>query len=186
MAAIVRPAAIQAARKKAEKRKQELIKAQKERVHKEKKQLTEWFVTYDQNKSGVLEHDQLKQLLRDCFDGDPDDAVISVLMEKAGSSVDTTGDGVADARGVPRDALADAIHRYHSYLKEKHLIDKIFDEFDKDKASARARRARRWRCTRDDASPPLLPDFRPARHSCVDARAYVSACPPPPGHRPRL
>ena len=111
MAAIVRPAAIQAARKKAEKRKQELIKAKQERVHKEKKQLTEWFVTYDHNQSGVLEHDQLKQLLRDCFDGDPDDAVISVLMEKAGSSVDTTGDGVANAVGFDTtgDGFVDAI-----------------------------------------------------------------------------
>ena len=142
MAAIVRPAAIQAARKKAEKRKQDLIKAKQEKLHKEKKQLTEWFVTYDHNKSGMLEHDQLKQLLRDCFDGDPDDHAITVLMEKAGSTVDTTGDGVADTRGVPREALSVAIAKYHSYLKERTLIDKIFDEFDKDKASARARRPR--------------------------------------------
>ena len=85
---------------------------------------------------------QLKQLLRDCFDGDPDDHAITVLMEKAGSTVDTTGDGVADTRGVPREALSVAIAKYHSYLKEKTLIDKIFDEFDKDKASARARRPR--------------------------------------------
>ena len=59
-----------------------------------------------------------------------------------GSTVDTTGDGVADTRGVPREALSVAIAKYHSYLKEKTLIDKIFDEFDKDKASARARRPR--------------------------------------------
>ena len=43
---------------------------------------------------------------------------------------------------LPREALSVAIAKYHSYLKEKTLIDKIFDEFDKDKASARARRPR--------------------------------------------
>ena len=43
---------------------------------------------------------------------------------------------------MPREALSVAIAKYHSYLKEKTLIDKIFDEFDKDKASARARRPR--------------------------------------------
>eukprot|EP00966_Prymnesium_polylepis_P257350 5945079-Prymnesium_polylepis.1 len=61
-----------------------------------------WFTTFDKNKSGVLERDQLKALLEHLNPGtSPDDAALDMLMQKA-TAIDTTGDGKEDTTGAPR------------------------------------------------------------------------------------
>ena len=68
----------------------------------EKKQVNLWFDTFDKNKSGVLERDQLKELLMHLNPGNPpDDKALDVLMKKA-TAIDTTGDGKADTTGAQR------------------------------------------------------------------------------------
>merc|ERR1712216_324776 len=46
------------------------------------------------------------------------------------SEVDTTGDGVADSKGVSKESLTEVVAKHHKYMKEKAAIDRIFREFD--------------------------------------------------------
>ena len=77
------------------------------REKKEKDKINGWFRKYDTNKSGVLERDQLKQLLLDNqapYDPEPDDECLDALMKMA-SEVDTTGDGVRPSCEPPLRSL---------------------------------------------------------------------------------
>ena len=64
------------------------------------RKVNEWFKTFDKNHSGVLERDQLRELLIHLNPSTPpDESALDLLMEKA-TAIDTTGDGVADTKGA--------------------------------------------------------------------------------------
>ena len=53
---------------------------------------------------------------------------------KLAKSQDTTGDGEADSVGVSRAAITLVIQKYHRYLREQAVVDKIFDTYDTNKS----------------------------------------------------
>lgn len=121
-------AAATAAAQRARKKQKELQQKEKAR----QQEIKRWFHQYDENSSGVLEREQLKQLLIDHgpkYAPEPDDACLDELMKQA-TAIDTTGDGVADTCGVKRDALEEVINSHYLYVQEKSQIDAIFRRFD--------------------------------------------------------
>lgn len=118
----------------ARKRKQELEKQRvREKALKDAK-VNAWFNSFDKNKSGVLEREQLKELLIHLNPSSPpDDAALDLLMTKA-TAIDTTGDGVADTKGISRSACEQVVSKYEAYLSQQSVLDGIFDEFDTNKS----------------------------------------------------
>ncbi|KAL1499916.1 hypothetical protein AB1Y20_012598 [Prymnesium parvum] len=118
-------AAIAVARARKRKLKQQKLEHQR--------RVKAWFAKFDVNHSGVLEREQLRQLLLHLNPASPpDDAALDLLMEKA-VAIDTTGDGQADTRGISQASAEEVVHKYSSYLAEKSALDGVFEEFDTNK-----------------------------------------------------
>lgn len=118
-------------KKKKKKRKEELELKFRERRKEEDRKLDEWFHTFDVNKSGDLCKAQLKALLTTMEPtNEPSDEAIDFLMQKYAVH------GGDHKNGIKKDSLASVIKTFRAYSKERKLIDRIFDEFDKNKSGA--------------------------------------------------
>jgi Ca2+-binding EF-hand superfamily protein len=81
------------------KRKQQLARERHLVQLESKRRVDAWFVAFDKNQSGVLERDQIKELLQYLSpDRTPDEKFIDLLMTQA-VAIDTTGDGQNDTKG---------------------------------------------------------------------------------------
>lgn len=92
-----------------------------------------WFTQFDKNQSGVLEREQLSELLVYLNPSNPpDDEALDLLMQKA-IAIDTTGDGKADTTGISRQSAEAVVHKYSDYCAQRAVLNGIFEEFDTNK-----------------------------------------------------
>jgi Ca2+-binding EF-hand superfamily protein len=89
-----------------------------------------WFEKHDTNHSGVLERDQLEQLLMEIEpDASPNSQILQTLMSKA-EGRDTTGDGQVDTSGISREKILATVENYREYARQQGYLDVIFKKFD--------------------------------------------------------
>lgn len=107
------------------KRRQEAI----EKAKAEAKYVESLMNKYDTNKSGKLEQDQLKLLLKDMSNGaDPSDEEIRWVFYKADTSKGSRN------FGVDSNELLYALRTWKGYLDNKEYLDATFEKYDTNKS----------------------------------------------------
>jgi len=95
----------------------------------EAKYVEELMLKYDTNKSGKLEQDQLKQLLKDMNKGtDPSDLELKWVFYKADYSKGSRN------YGIDNDELLYALRTWKGYLDNKDYLDTTFEKYDTNKS----------------------------------------------------